>query len=163
TETEIRRGLQDKLALILLDDVHLGRNELEQVLDIAPRSAFVVVTRERRLCGEVRGLTLTGLPSEDAILLLGREIERPLDITERSAAMGLCAAMGGHPLRILQAAAMFRERGIALDGWASNIAPESLITEWTASIDEKERRALLALAALPGLPLHAVHVAGIAA
>jgi NB-ARC domain len=162
TETEIRRGLQEKRALILLDDVHLGLNELEQVLDIAPRSAFVVVTRERRLWGEVRSLTLTGLPSADAVLLLERELERPLDITERSAALGLCAAMGGHPLRIRQAAAIFRERATSLDGWASNIAPESLITEWMASIDEKQRRALLALAALPGVPLHALHVAGIA-
>ena len=162
TEAEIRRGLQEKRALILLDDVHLGLNELEQVLDIAPRSAFVVVTRERRLWGEVRSLTLTGLPSADAVLLLERELERPLDITERSAALGLCAAMGGHPLRIRQAAAIFRERATSLDGWASNIAPESLITEWMASIDEKQRRALLALAALPGLPLHALHVAGIA-
>ena len=162
TEAEIRRGLQEKRALILLDDVHLGLNELEQVLDIAPRSAFVLVTRERRLCGEVRSLTLTGLPSADAVLLLERELERPLDITERSAALGLCAAMGGHPLRIRQAAAIFRERATSLDGWASNIAPESLITEWLASIDEKQRRVLLALAALPGLPLHALHVAGIA-
>ena len=162
TETEIRRGLQEKRAFILLDDVHLGLNELEQVLDIAPRSAFVVVTRERRLWGEVRSLTLTGLPSADAVLLLERELERPLDITERSAALGLCAALGGHPLRIRQAAAIFRERATSLDGWASNITPESLITEWMASIDEKQRRALLALAALPGLPLHALHVAGIA-
>ena len=97
TEAEIRRGLQEKRALILLDDVHLGLNELEQVLDIAPRSAFVVVTRERRLWGEVRSLTLTGLPSADAVLLLERELERPLDITERSAALGLCAAIGGTP------------------------------------------------------------------
>ena len=162
TETEIRRGLQEKRAFILLDDVHLGLNELEQVLDLAPRSAFVVVTRERRLWGEVRSLTLTGLPSADAVLLLERELERPLDITERSAALGLCAALGGHPLRIRQAAAIFRERATSLDGWASNISPESLITEWMASIDEKQRRALLALAALPGLPLHALHVAGIA-
>ena len=70
--------------------------------------------------------------------------------------------MGGHPLRIRQAAAIFRERSTSLDGWASNIAPESLITEWMASIDEKQRRALLTLAALPGVPLHALHVAGIA-
>jgi hypothetical protein len=78
TETEIRRGLQEKRALILLDDVHLGLNELEQVLDLAPRSAFVVVTRERRLWGEVRSLTLTGLPSADAVLLLERELESDL-------------------------------------------------------------------------------------
>ena len=56
TEAEIRRGLQDKQALILLDDVHLAQDELEQVLDIAPRSAFVVATRERCLWGEVRSL-----------------------------------------------------------------------------------------------------------
>ena len=110
TEAEIRRGLQEKQALILLDDVHLAQDELEQVLDIAPRSAFVVATRERRLWGEVRSLALKGLPAEDAVLLLEREIERSLDVTERSAAAGLCAAIGGHPLRILQAAAIFRER-----------------------------------------------------
>ena len=51
TEAEIRRGLQDKQALILLDDVHLAQDELEQVIDIAPRAAFVVATRERRLLG----------------------------------------------------------------------------------------------------------------
>jgi hypothetical protein len=151
TEAEIRRGLQEKRALILLDDVHLGLNELEQVLDIGPRSAFVVVTRERRLWGEVRSLTLTGLPSADAVLLLERELERPLDITERSAALGLCAAMGGHPLRIRQAAAIFRERATSLDGWASNISRR--VSYGVDGIDRREAaRALLALAA-PGLPL----------
>src|SRR5262249_40578083 len=83
TEAAIRRGLQDKQAMILLDDVHLAQHELEQVLDIAPRSAFAVATRERCLWGEVRSLALKGLPAEDAVLLLEREIERSLDITER--------------------------------------------------------------------------------
>src|SRR5262249_36682521 len=145
TEAEIRRGLQEKQALILLDDVHMAQEELEQVLDIAPRSTFAVATRERCLWGEVRSLVLVGLPVEDATLLLEREIERSLDVTERSAAASLCASLGGHPLRILQAAAITRERGISLDGWARDIAPERLITELMASIDEKQRRALLAL------------------
>ena len=162
TEAEIRRGLQEKQALILLDDAHLAQDELEQVLDIAPRAAFVVATRERRLWGEVRSLVLKGLPVEDAVLLLEREIERSLDVTERSAAATLCAAVGGHPLRIRQAAAIIREQGISLDGWARIVTPESLIAELMASIDEKQRRAMLALTALPGVPLQAQHVSGIA-
>jgi NB-ARC domain len=162
TEAEIRRGLREKQALILLDDVYLSQNELEQVLDIAPRSAFVVATRERCLWGEVRSLALKGLPVEDAVLLLERELERSFDVTERSVAENLCAAIGGHPLRILQAAAITREQGTSLDGRVREISPGSLITELMASVDEKQRRALLALTALPGVPLQVQHVSGIA-
>ena len=97
TEAEIRRGLQEKQALILLDEVHLKQEELERVLDIAPLSAFAVATRERCLWGEVRSLALNGLAAEDAVLLLEREIERPLDAAERSAAASLCQAIGGPP------------------------------------------------------------------
>jgi NB-ARC domain-containing protein len=162
TDAEIRRGLQDKQALILLDDVQLPQHELEQLLDIAPRSAFVMAARERCLCGEVRSLALKGLPVEDAVLLLERESERSLDATERSAAATLCAALEGHPLRILQAAAVIREFGISLDDCARNATPASLITELLASIDEKQRRGLLALTALPGVPLQVQDVSGIA-
>jgi NB-ARC domain len=163
TEAEIRRVLQEKQALILLDDVDLAQDELEQVLDIAPQSAFAVATRERCLWGEVRSLALKGLPLEDAVLLLEREIERSLEGTERSAAASLCAAIGGHPLRIQQAAAIVREQGRSIEGWARGIGPESLITELMASVDDKQRRALLALTALPGVPLRAQHVSGITA
>ena len=162
TEAEIRRGLQEKQALILLDDVHLKQDELERVLDIAPQSAFAVATRERCLWGEVRSLAVKGLPVDDAVLLLEREIERPLDASERPAAASLCAAIGGHPLRILQAAALTREQGKSLDAWAHDVPPESLLTELLASIDEKQRRALLALTALPGVPLQVQHVSSIA-
>jgi hypothetical protein len=162
TDAEIRRGLRDKQALILLDDVHLTQHELEQVLDYAPHSAFVVATRARCLWGEVRSLALKGLSSEDAVLLLEQELERALDDAERSAAASLCAALGGHPVRILQAAALVRDHGISVDEWARSITPATLIAELIASIDEKERRALLALTALPRVPLTAQHVSGIA-
>ena len=46
TQIEIRHGLQEKRALMLLDDVRLTPEELEQVIDIAPHAAFVVATRE---------------------------------------------------------------------------------------------------------------------
>jgi hypothetical protein len=135
---------------------------LEQVLDIAPNSAFAVATRERRLWGEVRSMVLDGLPDEDAVSLLEREIERSLDVAERSAAARLCATLGGHPLRIKQAAALIRERDLPLEVWARDIGPEKVIAELMASIDDKQRRALLALSALPGVPLKVQQVSEIA-
>ena len=95
-------------------------------------------------------------------LLLERTIERPIEAAERAAAEHLCAALEGHPLRILQAAALARERGISLDGSARDISPEILLTALLASIDEKQRRALLALTALRGVPLAAQEISGLA-
>src|SRR5262249_22745134 len=45
TDAEIRRALQDKHALVLLDDVALPQKEVEHVLDVAPHSAVVAATR----------------------------------------------------------------------------------------------------------------------
>jgi hypothetical protein len=162
TDAEVRRGLRDKQALILLDEVDLAPHELEQVLDIAPQSAFAVATRDRCLWGEVRSLALKGLSPEDAVLLFERELERPLDEAERSSAASLCAALGGHPVRVLQAAALVRDHGMSVGNCARSLAPATLIAELLALLDEKQRRALLALTALPGVPLTAQHVAGIA-
>ena len=136
TNAEIRRGLRDKQALIILDDVHLTQHELEQVLDIAPQSAFAVATRARCLWGEVRSLTMKGLSPEDAVLLFEREVDRALDDAERSAATSLCAVLEGHPVRILQAAALVRDHGISVDGCARSMTPATLIAELLVSIDE---------------------------
>ena len=161
TEAEIRRGLQEKHALIVLDDVQLAQDELEQLLDIAPRAAFVAATRERCLWGDVHNVALKGLPAEDAVLLLEREIDRPLDESEQSAAANLCVAIGGHPLKIRQAAAVIREQAVSPEDWA-RVITQSPIAVLMGSNDEKQRRALLALAALPGVPLGALHVSAIA-
>jgi NB-ARC domain len=162
TAADIRHALQDKRALILVDDVHLKREELEQLLDAAPRSAFVVATREQLLHSEVRNLALHGLPVEDSLQLLEREIAHPLEEGERRTAANLCAALNGHPQRILLAAGLLRDRGGLLDAWVNDITPEKLIAESIASINQKQRRILLVLAALPGVPIPAHHIAGIA-
>jgi len=162
TANEIRRALQDKRALILVDDVLLKREDLEPLLDAAPRCAFVVATREQRLVSEVRTLALRGLPIDDAVMLLEREITRSLNDSERTAAAQLCQTLQGHPLRILQAAGLLRGRPTPIDASAREISPGTLIAESIASIDQKQRRVLLTLAALPGVPMKTHHIAGIA-
>jgi hypothetical protein len=162
TTAEIRHALQDKRVLILLDDVQLKRPELEQLLDAAPGAGFVVATRARRLYSEVRHLPLQGLPVEDARDLLEREIAPPLEDGERRAAAALCAALNGHPRRILLAAGLLRDRRGLLDAWADRITPENLIAESLASLNPQQRRILLVLTALPGVPIPAHHIAGIA-
>jgi hypothetical protein len=162
TDVEIRRSLKDTRALILLDEAGLTRHEVEQLFDAAPRCAFVVATRERCLWNEVRSVALRGLPVDDAIALLERDLERTLDAAERPAAADLCAAFEGQPRRIRHAAAIIRDRGIPLDRWRDHLTPHTLIAELLAGIDDRERRVLLALAALPAVSLDPLHVAGIA-
>src|SRR5262245_54306055 len=161
TDVEIRQALQARRALILLDDVDVAEEGLDQLVDSAPRAAFVIATRERRLWGDVHSLALKGLPADDAVLLLERELERSLDAAERAGASSFCAALGGHPLRIRQAAAVIREQGLSVDAWAG-IVTQGPIAHLMGSIDDKGRRVLLALAALPGSPLQALHVSAIA-
>jgi hypothetical protein len=110
----------------------------------------------------VRAVPLDGLPAEYASQLLERDMERPLAPAERSAADALCAELGGYPLRILQAAAFVRDNPDALDVWAGGITAAAIVRQLMAPIDDKQRRVLLALTALPGVPLPVSHASGIA-
>ena len=162
TETEIRRSLQEIQALILLDDVEVPSDEMEQVLEVAPRSAFALASRQRERSGDARALRLEGLPPDQALLLLEREVGRALEDVERDVAAIVCARLEGEPLRIRQAAALVRDRRISFEEVARDVVPNNLLAELVASIGDKERRALLALGALPGLPLSPQHIAGVA-
>ena len=162
TLAEIRRALEDKQALILIDDVQLPHREMEVVLDVAPRSALALATRKRCLFGELRSLVLEGLPIHEAVILLERELGRSITVAERSAAANLCASLGGHPLRMRQAASVIRDHGISIDVLARDITQGNLIGELMAAADEKQRRLLLALAATTGVPIPVQHVSALA-
>ena len=162
TDAEIRRDLQDTQALIILDDVDLGEEDLERVLDIAPRSTFVVSTRTRCLSGEVRSLRVEGVLPDEAVLLLEREIERPLEPSERSPAARLCVALGGHPLRILRAAAVIRDCNVPIGEQVKDLVPDRLLGSVMAPLDHREQRVLMAMAALRGAPLAVQHISNIA-
>jgi hypothetical protein len=174
TDTQIRHALQDKQALILLDDVDLARDEMETLMDATPSCTFLLASPERRLWGEGHTVALHGLPTDDALALVERELGRSLSPEEQTAAQALCIALECHPLRLLQAAAMAREEGRSLADVAVRLsahdkarrtqAPspaEALTAEALNPLQEPERQVLAALAALSGAPLHADHLAAL--
>jgi LysM repeat protein len=165
TDAEIRHQLQDKHALIILDDVGLERDEVGALLDAAPACTFLLASTERRLWGEGRALALSGLPPDAALALVERELGRTLTPQERPVAETLCTALEGHPLRLIQAAALAREEGRPLAELAGEMhhpSPEqTLLDGQLNSIAEPGRRVLAALAALNGAPLSAEHLAAL--
>lgn len=152
TRGEIRSGLQDKQALVLLDDLPLARQDVEALLNVAPGCTFLFVTEERQLWGRGRDLALQGLPPDAALELVERELGRPLADAERTAARELCDALRGHPLHLLQAAAQARETGRSIaEPAAPTRAP--LVAQLVDALPEPERRVLAALALVDGAPL----------
>ncbi|HEX6383289.1 MAG TPA: ATP-binding protein, partial [Anaerolineae bacterium] len=164
TMTQLRHALGDKKALILLDDVAVTRDDLEALLDVAPNCAFLLATEDRRLYGDGRAVALKGLPSEEALALLERELGRPLSEAERSGAQGLAAQLEGHPLQILRMASLVRDGELSLtqlDGY--RLAGAGQVTaQRVEALPERERRVVLGLAAVGGLPVSELHVAALA-
>jgi len=165
TDAQVRHALQGKQALILLDDVDLARDEMEALMDAAPGCTFLLASPERRLWGEGRAVALHGLPPDDAPALVERELGRPLTPEERPAVQSLCTALDGHPLRLLQAAAMAREEGRSLAEVARRTQTpspaEALTAEALNSLPKPERQVLAVLAALSGASLPAEHLAAL--
>lgn len=165
TEAQIRHRLGAKRALVVLDDTGLGRGEVETLMDVAPVCVFVVASTGRKLWGEGQAIALEGLPLEHAQTLLERELGRRLTPPELPAFETLHAALGGHPLCLIQAAALVREEGRSLDALtdalSSSSADQVLAAQQLDSLSEPERQVLATLAVLKGAPLPAEHLAAL--
>ena len=163
TDVQIRFAVQDKQALILFDDVDLAREELEAIMDAAPGCTFVITSAERQLWAEGSTLSLAGLPLDDAMTLFERELGRPLTDDERPEAKLLCLALEGHPLRLIQAAAIFRgeRRSVALMMSPETSTPaQALAGHLITSLSEPERQILMSLTALSDASVRTEHLAG---
>ncbi len=161
----IRLALQSKQALVLLDDVGLTRQDIDALLDAAPACTFILASEERCVWGEGQILALGGLPPDAAQALIERELGRPLTPQERPAVQSLHADLKGHPLRLLQTAALAREEGHSLEQVAQALhtpsPPHALANRQLRALSEPQGYALAALAALKGAPLSAEHLAAL--
>ena len=156
---QAREFLKGKRALVLLDDGELRPEEAEDLLDSAPDCAFAMATRERCLWRECRSVALAGLPPDDARALFERELGRSLADEETEAFESLLARLGGHPLRLLQAAGQLRQdRPIEeVEGVEESTARQTL-----APLPDEEKRLLSALATVGGGPVEAGLLAALA-
>jgi len=152
TDAQLQLAFRGKRALVLLDDVDLPRNDLEKILDAAPECGAVVTSRERILWGEVQSIRLRGLPDADGVTLLERELGQTVTDADRPSAVALSAALGGHPIRLLQAAAVAREHGGTLTQVLASVkdarAPSTMAAANIERLDEQERSVLGALMAV---------------
>jgi DNA-binding IclR family transcriptional regulator len=114
TDAQLKHDLQNKRALVLLDDVGLTREDVERLMDTAPTCTFALASPERHLWGEGQSLALGGLPPDDAIALIERELGRPLTPQERPVAQRLRLDSKGNPLALIQIASETREKGLLL-------------------------------------------------
>ncbi|MFQ5569738.1 MAG: fibronectin type III domain-containing protein [Rhodothermales bacterium] len=165
SEPEIRHYLRAKRALLLLDDVDLTREEVDRLMDATPACHFYLASPERRLWGEGHAVALKGLPLDAALALMEHELGRALTPEERPSARMLCAAVEGHPLRLIQMTARASEAGCSLAELARQVqavSADALTLQNAEDRSEPERRVLALLAVLGGTPVHAGHLAALA-
>ncbi|OPC81114.1 hypothetical protein B4N89_09250 [Embleya scabrispora] len=118
TRVQLTRILADVAALVVIDDLDIGQEDVAELLRIAPECAFLVAGPElvdpiARRDSPLHEITLHGLPQEASFDLLRRVAGRELDDEELSWASALWFQVGGHPGRFVQAGALLarRERG----------------------------------------------------
>jgi hypothetical protein len=112
---EMPAYLADREATLVVDDLALDRDDLEVLLDTAPRCSFVLAGPTRTLWGRGAARELSGLGAGDSIALLERELGRPLAGAERAAAAALAAACGGRPQSLIELAATALARHASLE------------------------------------------------
>ena len=157
--SEIARRLQPIQALVILDDLDIEREGVDTLLNAAPQCGFLLASQARLLWGEGRAIPLLGLATKEALVLIERELGRELSADERPHGEALIRLLDGHPLRILQAAALAREEGRTLVEVAEKLKSESFVGELPAALDDADEKILAALAALDGAALDTEHIA----
>ena len=157
TPVQLRHALQDRRALVLLDDLNLPRDEVDRLLDAAPSSSFLLTSAERCLWSNGHAMPLAGLPLADALALVEREFGRPLTPEERLEAEALCTALAGHPLRVQQAIALAQEQNESLGAIAQQMQTGNpdvwLLQHLLPRLSQAHRWILALLAALGGIAL----------
>ena len=160
----LRALFKKRRALLLLDEPPLTPQALDELCTQLPMCTVVVTSTDQRLDGDPI-LELGGLPTATGVVLLERELGRPLAVVEHADAVKICDLFGGHPLSLVQVAGIAREQGRPLTALAETLSgspDETLVEKLLASLSESEERVLIALAAVRGASLSTERLAALA-
>lgn len=163
TTAEIIQALQNIKALVFLDDLQISRDEVPSILDAAPNSLFILSSTERSLWGEGEIIPLRGLPENESLKLFEKELSRPLNELEKTIALKICSVLQGHPLQILQAAALARDSGRPVENLLRELAIEktdnkSMAYMSMSNLSDTEKQVLALLAAAGGNIVSLKHI-----
>ncbi len=161
---EVRRKLQTKKAVILLDDVDLPLDEIHELLNAAPTFSFLLGSHKRHLIRKSQGraVFLRGLSLQDTLELVKLELGT-LTPEECAAIEMIHTALEGHPENILLAIVPVQEEQCSLIQIAQKLkgedSPQKALTMLllpTLSLPEKKLVELLATQ--NGIPFHIDHL-----
>jgi hypothetical protein len=155
---QLGRFLADRAALIVLDDLGLDRDDVDVLVDLAPRSTWLLASRERTLWGRGDSAALSGLTPEAGGQLIEAQLGRGLTQAERQAAAQIAQALGGHPQRLIEAAAIVADGHATLEQLAGS--PGEVHTP-PYVLSDSQLRILAVLAAADGAAVGTDHVAAV--
>jgi hypothetical protein len=165
TEAQLQLALRDVHALVVLDDVDVGRSGTAQILDALPAATFVLAGARRSLWGHGVSVALRGLGPDAAVELLTRELADEVTARERRVAEVIAEAVGRQPLQLLQAAALVTDLGYGLadlaDELRRGVGSDELGRLLLESLDDEQRQILEILAVLEGATLPAAQLAAL--
>ncbi|MFB6890688.1 ATP-binding protein [Kitasatospora sp. NPDC056327] len=115
----IAEHLAGVAAIVVIDEAEPVGAELEELLAAAPDCSFLIsVAPESPLLSpgsRLRDHLVAGLSRPACLALAARLAGRPLDAAEKAWAVDLWFESEGLPLRFVQAAALLRQRDVAVD------------------------------------------------
>jgi hypothetical protein len=109
SDPQLRHYLSQVTGVIAIDDIDGDRDDIEALLDSAPRCRFLVAAETQPLGGPGRSRRLGGLAPDDGIALIAADLGRTLSPVEARAAGTIAQAAAGSPARILASIAPVRE------------------------------------------------------
>ncbi|MFL5827979.1 MAG: hypothetical protein ACJ76V_15760, partial [Thermoleophilaceae bacterium] len=158
---EVASYLADREALLLLDDCGLDRDDLDVLLDSAPKCTVLLASTERSLWSRGEAEQLPGLDPADGMKLLEHELGRPIDPDEHAAGELIVSRLAGHAQSLVETAALVRDGKTSLGELRDH--PSALAKRADpALLSPSQRRILDVLSALGGAAIGAEHVAALA-
>ncbi|MFG3223533.1 ATP-binding protein [Kitasatospora sp. NPDC048194] len=127
-------------AVVVIDEAEPTGAELEELLAAAPRCAFLISVAPGGPAlpagSRLQDHPVAGLSRSACLTLTARLAGRPLDVAEKAWAVDLWFESEGLPLRFVQAAALLRQRDVAVDAL---VAAEEDRLDVFGALDEPAR------------------------